>query len=411
VLWISTTTSDQDLKNRIMQAIQGKPQTSEELAARLGTSDRTIRRCLKRLPVIAKMDKGRKFYSPAFPEVKQPLLGCLNQEKRDTERDTKGTPKTAKKGVSLSLCIVEVLRAEPDRAFVVRDLVDRTKGNPDTVKRELARLSSTGKGSGPVRRIRHGMYQYAPEKEQGNLRALTRSGNWKIENLAFVPLMVYPTPVSLSEPLPGQAKGTPSNTRLPIPKTGYPITLPTGHQVSWDQYENGNQVIRISANGAPPMSPDTAILLIDRLGIDDNWKCVSLELNVDSYKHRIDASYSLQAIEGLLLKAYQHGYNTRVEIADRREVSVREVLDLFHAIAGGIEDRQALRKTEVLEARIKQNEKDTRLALNIARQVRDKEHQYKCTGQAPKKQKPSATFTTGTAIKREQAPAAALGAK
>ena len=388
-----------------MQALRVKPHTSEELAGQLGTSDRTIRRRLEHLPVIAKMDKGRKLYSPASPEVKQPLTQCTDHEKRDTERVTKETPKTAKKGVSLSLCMVEVLQAEPDRAFVVRDLVDRTNGNPDTVKRELARLSSTGKGSGPVRRIRHGIYQYAPEKEQDNLQALARSGNWKIENLAFVPLMVYPTLVSLSKPLPGQVKGTPSDTRLPIPKTGYPITLPTGHTVSWDQYENGNQVIRISANGAPPMSPDTAILLIDRLGIDDNWKCISLELNVDSYKHRIDSSYSLQTIEGLLLKAYQHGYNTRVEVAERREVSVREVLDLFHSIAGGIQDRQALREMDSLRKEIKEIRQDGRLALNIARQVRDSKQQCKCTGQAPKKQKPPATFTTAT-LMQHPAPAA-----
>ncbi|MDD4136953.1 MAG: hypothetical protein PHT99_03545, partial [Methanoregula sp.] len=365
-----------------MEALQGKPQTSEELAARLGTSDRSIRRRLKLLPVIAKKDNRRKIYSPSSPGPTKTLPdegihppsilvaieqeAPANSEKRDNEGDTKGTPENEKKGLSLSLCIVGVLRSEPDRPFVVRDLVDRMGGSYDSVKRVLARLSSTGKSSGPVRRVRHGMYQYAPEKEQDNLQALARSGNWKIENLAFVPLMVYPTPVSLSEPLPGQAKGTPSDTRIPIPKTGYPITLPTGHTVSWDQYENGNQIIRISANGAPPMSPDTALILIDRLGIDDTWKCVSLELNVDSYKHRIDSSYSLQTIEGLLLKAYQHGYNTRVEVADRREVSVREVLDLFHAIAGGIQNRQALREMDSLRKEIKEIRQDGRLALNIA---------------------------------------------
>jgi len=404
-----------------MQAIRAKSHTSEELAAQLGTSDRTIRRRLKVLPVIAKMDKGRKLYSPSpdpglAPANDEPQTININaatgpeppanSEKRDTEGDTKETPQAAKKRLSLSLCILEVLRSEPDRVFVVRDLVDRTGGNYHSVKRVLARLSSTGKGSGPVRRIRHGMYQHAPEKEHDNLQALARSGNWKIENLAFVPLMVYPTPVSLSEPLPGPSKGTPSDTRIPIPKTGYPITLPTGHQVSWELYENGNQVIRISANGAPPMSPDTAILLIDRLGIDDTWKCVSLELNVDSYKHRIDASYSLQAIEGLLLKAYQHGYNTRVEIADRREVPVREVLDLFHAIAGGIDGKEALRAVASLKKEIKETRQEAGLALNIARQVRDREPHCKCTGKASKKQRSTATFTTAAVLSKQSAPAA-----
>jgi predicted nucleic acid-binding Zn-ribbon protein len=147
------------------------------------------------------------------------------------------------------------------------------------------------------------------------------------------------------------------------------------------------------------MSPDAALLLIDRLGIDDNWKCVSLELNIDSYKHRIDSSYSLQVIEGLLLKAYQHGYNTRVEIADHRKVSLREVMDVFHDIANGVQGRQALREMDSLRKEIKEIRQDSRLALNIARKIRNREPQQ-CdrAGKAPKKAKPPATFTTAAEL-------------
>lgn len=315
----------------------------------------------------------------------------------DTEGDPLGTPKTGKKGVSLSAYVLAVFKAEPDRAFVIRDLVDRTGGKPETVKRILARLSSTGKGAGPVRRNEHGIYQYAPEKEQDNLQALTRSGNWKIENLAFVPLMVYPTPVSpIREPETMQ-KGTPPDTRVPTPKAGYPITLPTGQQIAWELYENGNQMIRISANGAPPLSPDTVLLIIQQLGIDDSWKCTSLELNLDSRKHRIDSSYSLQVIEGLLLKAYQHGYNARVEVADRRKVPVREVMDLFHAIAGGIDGKEVLAKVRQMEERVTRCEKSARLALNVATSVRD--GQPSSTGHGGRRAKiPAPGFRTGAEI-------------
>lgn len=339
-----------------------------------------------------------------------------------TIRTGNGMQEMPESGPPFSVRVLTVLKAEPDRTFHVRDVAEKTGGKSDTINRILSRLSKTGKGSGPVRKISHGFYKYDPVKEQGNLMDFTGSGNWKIENMVFVRMEARSIsgqgqntgsddqnkapPLDISGQETGTLRTQP-DPRIPTPRAGYPIILPTGQQVSWEQHDNnGTDIIRISANGAPPLSPDSVLLLIIHLGIDDTWKCVSLELNVDSHKHWINASYSLQIVKGLLLKAYQHRYCTRVEIADRREVSVREVFDLFHAIAGGIEDRQALRKTEALEARIKQNEKDTRLSLNIARQVRDREPQCKRTEQAPKKKDSPATFTTAKGLMQEQAPAA-----
>ena len=80
---------DQALGDRIMEVLQGKPQTSEELAARLGTSDRTIRRRLKVLPVTTKKDNRRIIYYPASPGATPVPPDCINQEKRDTEGDVK----------------------------------------------------------------------------------------------------------------------------------------------------------------------------------------------------------------------------------------------------------------------------------------------------------------------------------
>ena len=420
---------DQNLKDRIMQAIRAKPQTSEELAAQLGTSDRTIRRRLEVLPVIAKTENGRKLYSPASPDVRpapcnsgpetinihaatepeSPAHPVKRSVEQDTPQDTNQTLKKEKIGLSDSVCILAVLKSEPDYTFTVRDVVLRTNIKTPTANRILNRLSSSGKGAGPVNHVGHGLYRYAPEKQRESFTEFIRSANLKVENLVFtksVRMEAHSIPVSdVREPETLQNR-TPADPRIPTAREGYPVTLPTGHQVSWEQYENGNQLIRISANGAPPMSPDTAILLIDRLGLDDTWKCVSLELNVDSYKHRIDASYSVQTIEGLLLKAYQHGYNTRVEIADRRKVSIREVLDLFHSIAGGIDGKEALKEVASLKKEIKATRQEAGLALNIARQVRDREPQSRSTRQAPKKQKNPAPFTTASALMQEQSPAA-----
>ena len=322
--------------------------------------------------------------------------------KGDTKGDEKGIPETGKKGLSLSVCIVKVLRSEPDRAFVVRDLVDRTGGNYPSVKRVLSRLSVTGKGSGPVRRVRHGIYQYAPEKEQDSLRALARSGNWKVENLTFVRMGAYPTPVSVSETQAGapQTDTLDPTQSTPHPNIPFPWKLDTGQLVTWEDYQNGTQVIRISANGAPPISPDAVLLIIGgckNFGMDDSWTCTSLELNVDTRKLRIDSSYSLQLIEGVILKAYQHGYNTRVEVADRRKVPVREVLELFHAIAGGIDGKETIAKVRDLEPRVERCEKSARLALSVATSVRDRQPSKK-SGSGQVKKAPAPGFRTGAEI-------------
>jgi hypothetical protein len=81
---------------------------------------------------------------------------------------------------------VEILKSDPSRKFLVRELIQITHAKPDAVRQAVSRLSKIGKGSGPVRKIDHGMYQYAPEKELDSLEALVQLGNWKTENLVFV---------------------------------------------------------------------------------------------------------------------------------------------------------------------------------------------------------------------------------
>jgi hypothetical protein len=433
-----------ELDDKIMQAIQESPLTSEEITARAGSNDKTVRKRLKILPVIRIPDKRRILYSPASRTPPGPGDGNApggltvttssktpdpdnaepprthagpgpeiptSSKKGDTKGDTKGTPKNERKGLSLSACIVSVLKAEPDYPFTVLDVVDRSGGKPGSVKRILVRLSSAGKGAGPVRKIGRGIYQYDTAKEGGSFTDFISSASPKIENLVFtksVPLGVYPTPVSLSGSPKFCPKGTPSDPCVPAPHLGYPKTTPTGQQIAWEDYQNGTQVIRISANGAPPISPDTALLLLEdlkRSGMDDTWTCTSLELNIDSRKHRIDSSYSVQLIEGALLKAYQHGYNARVELADRRSTPAREIWDLFLRMDGKVDGKEALRRVTALEARVAQNEKYTRTLYNVVDRERDSRIEASHTA----KETIPSPFTTGAAIKQEQARAATRG--
>jgi hypothetical protein len=140
-------------------------------------------------------------------------------------------------------------------------------------------------------------------------------------------------------------------------------------------------------------------------GLDtDRWECVSMEINVDTRKIRIDTSYSFQLVEGVVLKAYQHGYNTRIEIADRRRVPAREVLELFYAVAGGMDGKEMVRKVDAMEDRVTRCEKASRLALNVATSVRDKERSPRKT---PAKQDPLPGFRTGADILKERVAAGA----
>lgn len=424
-----------------MEALQGKPQTSEELAARLGTSDRSIRRRLKVLPVITKKDNRRIIYYPAShgatktppdEEIQPQSIPAATELEApghsvnpDTIRTRNRITKIPESGHPFSACVLAVLKAEPDHTFHVRDVAEKTGGKVDTVNRILSRLSKSGKGSGAVRKVSHGFYKFDPAKEQGNLMDFARSGEWKIENITLVRMGVWGTSGQAPQPISddpkrtsetaqsGQETGTirtTPDTNIPSPKPGYPMSLFNGQELFRGVYANGTEEIRISANGAPPISIDLIQQILDNFkygGLNfDEWQCIRIEVNKDSYTRRLEGTFTMRVLEGLLIKAYNHGDAARVELANRLPIPMREVTELFNYLQGGIEGKEALKKADALEARVKQNEKDTRLALNIARQVRDSKQQCNCTGKAPKKQKPPATFTTAAALSKQPAPAA-----
>jgi hypothetical protein len=312
--------------------------------------------------------------------MEAPILIPSITPQSDIENDRNVTRNNKSKYLSLSPRIVEILRSEPGRKFLVRELIQITHAKPDAVRQVVSRLSKTGKGSGPIRNIDHGMYQYAPEKEEESLRALARSGILKAENLVFVTKGAQGRVLSLSNSTSDPEKNPESDTQnssIPVPHECCPCpwTLPTGQKVTWEDYENGTEEIRISAKGAPPLSPDAVLIILrtlrDYMTDGQIWNCVSLELNIDSITHRLDYSYSLEIIEGLFLKAYQHGYNARIEIIDRRKVSLREVTELFQALAGGLNGLEALKEVHEIKERLVRCEKKASLAYTTAAKIRD----------------------------------------
>lgn len=238
----------------------------------------------------------------------------------------------------------------------------------------LSRLSSP-KNPAPVKRAGRGFYKYDPEKDKTGLDALVRSGNWKVENITLVTKGAQGRVLLLSTGPEKPAETGDGNIQQPTPRAGYPRHLPTGQCVSWEQYDNGTEMIRLSVNGAPPFSPDHALTLIDILreqGLDDSWECVSIEVNIDSRDLRFDSSISLQVLEGLLLKCYQHGPWMRVELADRRRCGLGEVMGLLTGLAGAIDAREALQQCDQLREDLKEVSGTARVALSNSRKVRER---------------------------------------
>lgn len=277
---------------------------------------------------------------------------------RDRERGSNATSEQAVKATSLSTDILEILRAEPNRKFLISDIVDLTGAKSSSVRKTLSRLARlSGKSCGPVMRVDHGIYQYDPGKERDSLQGLVLAGDWKLENLVFVSMGRQRG----SMPLAG-TREPPCNSGRGTPLPGYPFTFPTGQQMNWEQYGNGTQIIRISAQGAPALSVDFILYIIDDLRrkvLDfDTWNCTSIEINKDSRKLRVDGSYSLQMIAGVLLKVYQHGCSTRIEIADRRKVPIREIVDLLQSFTAGLYQRVTLNEIAELKDRVHRIEKN-----------------------------------------------------
>lgn len=285
---------------------------------------------------------------------------------------------------------VGYFRQEPDRKFTALDFVQRFHVKPSAVRQALSRLAKTGKGGGPVRRLAPGIYQYDPTKEDTSLQAVLRFDNCKFENLLFVTKRAQGVVGSHANLNPDPEKSVgcdiesssiPAQCANRVNHPNFPSQwkLDSGHLITWEDDPNGTQMIRISANGAPPISPDHLLTIIGIIkqygGLDDSWTCKSLEINSDSRALRIDASYSIQLIEDVTLKIYQHDYVGRIEIADRRTVSMQETMDFIHAVTNNFDGQGIIRENRIFEKRIKemtiQSDRRADHAYKTADKVRD----------------------------------------
>jgi len=282
------------------------------------------------------------------------------------------TPQKHENVASQSTIIIDALRAEPHRKFVIRDIVEITHSNEAAVRKTLSRLASDGKGSGAVRRVAQGLYQYDPTKENGTLQGLLKFGFWRVENITFVRKGAQGGSESQSPELLNLVDCDTQSQAQQL--DGFPWRLPTGQKVMWGRYTNGTEEIHLSAKGAPPFSPDHALTIIhflEKQGFGGaGWYCTSIEANVDSRNLRVDSSFSLEIIKGLLIKVYQHSSSSlRVELAERRQCSMREVMSFLHAFTDGFDGAEALHEIRDVKKQIRSIASDTKVALSNSRKA------------------------------------------
>jgi hypothetical protein len=422
---IRTIPDDKDLKDRIMQALRVKPHTSEELAGQLGTSDRTIRRRLEHLPVIAKMDKGRKLYSPAFPEAQPTITEAIIVPTDDRSEEPQkpvsvtvcDNSVTGKKDESVTVTFtmyVDYFRANPERGITILDLIQHFHVKPEAVRQGLSRVERRG----PVRRIAPGLYQYDSTKEQGNLHSVLRSGNWKFENVVLVTKGTRYSVLSRSEPSTEPGKNHECDTEnMPIPTPGpdciphpdWPgMDLPTGQKIrQWLYPKTGTEWITISTNGAPPIDPGYLIFITENILRDHGfnpakWDVSCVEYLIDSEKIRFEGTHTYQAFKNEVFKGYNHGYYGRFEKADRHTIPATEFIETCRILASGTLNTQTIREVRSLKNEVEELGKIARTAYSIADKERDIRIEAK---RSTKKQNPPATFTPASALRQHPAPA------
>jgi hypothetical protein len=284
-----------------------------------------------------------------------------------TNKTVKGTCPNV---TSLSARILDIVRREPDRKFVVLDFIQLTKAKPDAVRQALHRLISKNKGDIEIMKIDRGFYQFNPMGERPDLMALMRYGYWRVENVRFITKGARGDLMSQQDT---KEITLDPNRSIANPLPGFPWNLPSGQQVHWSIYYNGTQEIRLSANKKAPFSPDHALTLLQILeqkGFGGpEWECTSMEVNVEGRNWTIPGSFNVKLIQGLLIKVYQHGPSVRIELADRRSCTTKEALTVIHAVANGFDGAEALNLVKEIEPRIRRCEK--RLGLSLFKRASD----------------------------------------
>ncbi len=326
-------------------------------------------------------------------------------DKNVTDCDKRVTDKSVTK---LSTCVLEVLESNKEYEWSPKEVALELHANPSSIRKILDRLQSMGKGGGPVIRTGYGLYQYSADKNGQLSTLILHSGRVGIENLTYVILEArYPEcQTEITEKIiePGS-----KCDKLPSMKPGYPRHLPTGQEIRWEIWYKGSERISFVSHGNP-YSIDLMIYLHEEMAIKDGfdgerWKRVSIEVNKDSQTMTLNPEcITFKDTYGVLLKSYNHGQQMRNEVADRNPATVKDTLSLFLNYSDNGDGKAALREVRLLRKDLEAVSKDCRLAINIARKIRDWEPQSRSPGSTLKKQTPSAAspFRTGAEIKSEQ---------
>jgi len=310
---------------------------------------------------------------------------------------------------------VEYFRSNQGRPILTLDYQQHFEVTPAAARQQLSRLVKAG----PVRRTDPGIYQYDPTKEQGNLRSVLQSGNWKFENLVFVTKGTRSLVLSRSEPSSAPEKDPDCDmqkTPIPIPGPGciphpeWPgMDLPTGQLVRWWNYPTtGTEMICISANRAPPLDPGYLLYITEVLlrshGFDPaKWYLTCVEYLIDSEKITFEGTHTYQAFEREVFKGYNHGYYGRFEIADRRITPSSEFIENCRILASGTLNTHAIRGVHSLKNEVGNLGKIVRLTYNIATGERDKRIERDRSMKEVQDVPGPSLFKTGAEFKRERA--------
>jgi len=259
---------------------------------------------------------------------------------------------------SLTARIIQLMKSDPKRKWGPQEIAQILHAKEASVRTEIGRLSSFGKGSGPIVKVCRGFYQYHSEKNGPLSSIISRSGNVGIEALVYVASGTRPRKCQAT--LPCESKGISDNRRMS--KSGYPRVFSTGQELRWEVEVNGSERISFVSNGRP-FSVDLIIYLHEELERNvefstKEWIRVSIEINRDSERLTLNPEcITFQETYGIFTKAYNHGRQARFEVADRTRVPLHDTVLLFLELTDIANGKAAMKSVEELSTRVKHTER------------------------------------------------------
>lgn len=168
------------------------------------------------------------------------------------------------------------------------------------------------------------MYQFDATPTATKIKEMVRYSDWRIENLLLVSCVTKGEgTIDLSQPETDKTQGK--------PMPGYPWHLPTSQTIDYVKYHSGRQTITFSACKHHPYSSAQLLTLFEmyRREIPDfnKWTVSRIETNTDLPGLRIEGIQALtvEILESVFLKEYNHGNSLRIEVADYRKTPLREI--------------------------------------------------------------------------------------